>query len=116
MDREHIIYILVLILCVIIAWLIWRKNHDKKDSDKNTAKGTEIGGTKPEDLPQEEKIPYLSGNYIAPQDFSVGLMKPEQYQSSNMCNHKVLWPFREPEVNYGWKMPDCPCAQFVRAP
>lgn len=66
---------------------------------------------------QDKKSSDNNNVLLNPTDFSVGRISTEKYQSSNLCNNKVLYPINGLDVDYGNKMPEnCPCYQGITPP
>lgn len=104
MNYIVLIVFFIIIITVILLFLFLKKNKQKKPlaQGKKRRKKTE-NNTKQ--------------TYINPTNFDVGLIKEKTDASSNLCNHKVLYPINGLGVDYGSKMPDgCPCDQFIRPP
>lgn len=53
---------------------------------------------------------------IKPATFNIGEIPTEKFKASSLCNDKVLYPINSLDVDYGNKMKDCPCNQFLASP
>lgn len=93
------IVLIVIIITIITILLIKVNNHS--DNKEGQPKG---------------KIQFKN-HYITPGEFKVGLLPPEPYKSSNLCNDKVLFPVKPLNVQYGGNNCDgALCTQYIQAP
>ena len=87
MDEKVIIVAVVLIVSLYLVWI--GKKSDKKSS------------TNPD---------------IKSATFNLGVLPSEKFKAASLCNDKVLYPINSLDVDYGSKMKDCPCNQFLASP
>lgn len=97
----------IILICVLILLLVFDTNSNittgNNDIDKQTLKS-------------DKQKDIIESNYITPSEFKIGLVKEKSYKSANNCNNKVLYPINGLGPDYGWKMPDCRCTEFIRSP
>lgn len=93
---------LVVIILIVGVFLLRRESKGKVKEKSATIQG---------------QVQRRIDNYITPRDFSIGMIKEKTDPSSNLCNHKVLYPINGLGVDYGSTMPEgCGCDQFIQPP
>lgn len=98
-----IVLILIIIILVVAIVVIFEKLK-KKGKDKVSDVISKI---------KEEPVQ----RYLEPEEFFVGRIPMKTYESSNLCNNKVLYPINGLDVDYGSKMPpNCPMYEFIQVP
>ena len=112
-----LILTVVITVGILLATGSFRSNHS---GTKNTSKlNVSSRGSSNLDDPNQVRSKYgikPGENYILPQEFKVGLVKPRNPLFMNNCNPNVLYPINGLGPDYGWKMPNCRCTEFVQAP
>lgn len=101
LGKVVISLLIITVIITVILYIKQKNNNGKTDPDSDDKK-----------LVKDHK----PGLKFSHKNYGVGLMK-KSCKAANICNSDVLYPPRNPDVDYGSKVPDdCKCTIFLTPP